>query len=244
MQVQQREHLGHLRALPAPRRQDHRPEPGPLASGRIDPLVVDPRRGHLDRPGRGGHRPRPGMPVTHHQPAPVTITLIGEPGQIRLHLGLQHGGQHPPRPFPHDLIQARRKVLAHGPVAYHYSQHRRPSSPARQRRLLELLQRGRYAAPSCRSRIHNFRSYFTAYRVPWRGPLSMRRRVRRRPPLINSRFTQSLLSKDRFGRTTCFRHHEPRGAAPIWWVRRADGQVPDTACAVDSDLCAFCQGER
>jgi hypothetical protein len=55
VQVQQRQHLNHLRALPTPRRQGHRPESDPLGGICIDPLVVDPRRDHLDRTRHGGH---------------------------------------------------------------------------------------------------------------------------------------------------------------------------------------------
>ena len=49
VQVQQRQHLGHLRRLARPRRQDRRREPLPLTGVRVDPLVVDPRRGHRHR---------------------------------------------------------------------------------------------------------------------------------------------------------------------------------------------------
>ncbi len=43
MQVQQRQHLGDLRGLPRPRRQDRRGEPLPLPGVRVGALVVDPR---------------------------------------------------------------------------------------------------------------------------------------------------------------------------------------------------------
>jgi hypothetical protein len=73
------------------------------------------------------------MAVTHHQPTTPLINLVDEPGQIRLDLGLQRRGQHPPRPLPHDLIQPSHELLA-GALLGDYPQHRRPSSPARQRR--------------------------------------------------------------------------------------------------------------
>ena len=43
MQVQQRQHLGHLRGLAGPRRQDRRGEPVPFPARLVDALVVDPR---------------------------------------------------------------------------------------------------------------------------------------------------------------------------------------------------------
>jgi hypothetical protein len=50
MQVQQRQHLGDLRALAAPRREDRTAEPCPLAGGFIDPAVIHPRRGTSTAP--------------------------------------------------------------------------------------------------------------------------------------------------------------------------------------------------
>ena len=41
MQVQQRQHLGYLRRLAHPRRQDRRGEPLPLTTVGVDTLVVD-----------------------------------------------------------------------------------------------------------------------------------------------------------------------------------------------------------
>jgi hypothetical protein len=45
MQVQQRQHLGDLRGLPCPLRQDRRGEPPTLTRAGVDTLIVDPRRG-------------------------------------------------------------------------------------------------------------------------------------------------------------------------------------------------------
>jgi hypothetical protein len=42
VQVQQRQDLGDLGAAAAPGRQDHRAEPDPLASHRVDPAIVHP----------------------------------------------------------------------------------------------------------------------------------------------------------------------------------------------------------
>jgi hypothetical protein len=49
-------------------------------------------------------------------------------------LVLQRGGQHPPRPLLHDLIQARGQILARGLIS-DYRQHWRPFPPALARRL-------------------------------------------------------------------------------------------------------------
>jgi hypothetical protein len=44
------------------------------------------------------------VPVAHHQPPPVLIPLTSVRGNIGGDLVFQRGGQHPPRPFPRDLI--------------------------------------------------------------------------------------------------------------------------------------------
>jgi hypothetical protein len=46
--------------------------------------------------------------VPHDQTAAVFIPFGGMRRDIGLHLGLQRPGQHPPRAFPHDLIDQRR----------------------------------------------------------------------------------------------------------------------------------------
>jgi hypothetical protein len=158
VQVQQRQHLSDLRAPAAPRRQNRRGEPRPLARGRVGALVVHPRRGHLHRAGGRGDLPRPGVPVADHQPPAILAQLARMRGDVRGDLVLQRGGQHPPRPLPHDFIQARGHVLARSPVS-DYLQHWRPFPPALARRLLPFDHLGRYAAPSFRSRIHNSVSY-------------------------------------------------------------------------------------
>ena len=114
MQVQQRQHLGDLRGLARPRRQDRRGEPLPLAGVRVGALVVDPRRAHLDRARAGQHLPRLVIAVAHHQPAAVLVPLGGERGDVGVHLGLQRLGQHPPGALPHDLIDQRRRRPAGG----------------------------------------------------------------------------------------------------------------------------------
>jgi len=51
--------------------------------------------------------------VTHHQAVAILIPLGREPGNVSVHLGGQRFGQHPPRAFPHNLIDQRpRAILA------------------------------------------------------------------------------------------------------------------------------------
>ena len=111
MQVKQRQHLGDLRGLARPRRQDRRGEPPPLTRSRVGALVVDPRHGHLDRTRAGQHLPRLVIAVPHHQAAAVLIALRGVRRDISIHLGLQRLGQHPPGALPHDLIDQRRRAV-------------------------------------------------------------------------------------------------------------------------------------
>ena len=117
VQVQQRQHLGDLRGLPRPGRQDRRGEPLPLTRARVGALVVDPRHGHLDRAGAGQDLPRLVIAVAHHQPAAVLIPLRGVRGDIGIHLGGQRLGQHPPGTLPHDLIDQRRRAVIPALVA-------------------------------------------------------------------------------------------------------------------------------
>ena len=77
VEVQQRQHLSHLRRLPGPRRQDRRGEPRPLTRVRVDALVVDPRRPHWHRAGRRGHFPRLVVAVADYQPVAVLVELVG-----------------------------------------------------------------------------------------------------------------------------------------------------------------------
>src|SRR4029450_4059295 len=116
---------GHLQGPPAPRRQDRAAEPAPPARRLIHPPVVHPRRGHLHRARRRGDLPRPGMPVTHHQPTALLVPPASVCRDVGGDLVLQRSGQHPPRPLPGDLIQARGQVLARSPVS-DYLQHWRP----------------------------------------------------------------------------------------------------------------------
>jgi hypothetical protein len=77
VQVQQRQHLGHLRRLTRPRRQDRRREPLPLPGGLIDALVVDPRRRTGTAPAAVVTSRGRVVAVADHQPVTVLVDLVG-----------------------------------------------------------------------------------------------------------------------------------------------------------------------
>jgi hypothetical protein len=77
----------------------------------IDPAVVDPRRGHLDRTGRGQHLAGLMRAVADHQPPSCLVALVSERGDVGVDLGLQRGGQHPLRPVADDGVDQRRRPL-------------------------------------------------------------------------------------------------------------------------------------
>jgi hypothetical protein len=157
MQVQQRQHLGHLGAAPAPPGQDHAVELHPLAGGRVQAAVVHPWADHLDLAHPGDQRARRGVPVADHQPMAVLVGQLSMRGDVGLHLGLQRDRQHPPSTLAKQLIQIGNQLDPCLPVN-HYTQHRGvPSSPALARRRLPTGQGGRYAAFSCERLIHSFR---------------------------------------------------------------------------------------
>ena len=87
MQIQQRQRLRHLRRLPCPGGQDRRRKPASRPGGLVDALVIDPRRPHRDRAGRGGHLPLGVVAVANHQPLPVHVDLAGMGLDVRGHLG-------------------------------------------------------------------------------------------------------------------------------------------------------------
>ena len=76
-----------------------------LSRFRVDALIVDPRRPHLDSTGRGHHLRRLRVAVAHYQASAPPIAFACQLGQIRIDLRLQPGGQHPPRTLPHHIIQ-------------------------------------------------------------------------------------------------------------------------------------------
>ena len=112
MQIQQRQHLTHLRGLACPGRQNRRGKPLPLTRIGVDTAVVDPRRFHLHGTGRGQHLTRLVIAVADHQSVTVLVTLISECGDVRGDLGLQGSGQHLPGSVADDLVQQRPAGLA------------------------------------------------------------------------------------------------------------------------------------
>src|SRR5512135_1524901 len=136
-------------------------ETGAAARSPRPPAGRLPRRGHLHGASGRGHLPRPGVSVADHQPVASLLALVSVRGDVRLDLGRQRRGQHPPGTLPDDLIQPRGQLLARSRVL-DYLQHRRSFPPALPRRHLVSDHSGRYAAPSLRSRIHNIESYLVA----------------------------------------------------------------------------------
>jgi hypothetical protein len=158
VQVQQRQHLGHLRRAAAPSGQQHAVELHARTCGRIHPTVIHSGTCDLDLADTGGDRARRGVPVAHHQAPAALVPLGGVGGQVGVDLCLQGGGQHPSCALPEQLVQLQAQ-LALGSVVGDYTQHRGvPSSPAlARRRPLPIGQGGRYAALSCEGLIHRFR---------------------------------------------------------------------------------------
>jgi hypothetical protein len=101
VQVQQRQHLGHLGALAAPGRQDHRAKADPLAGDQVGAAVVHPWRAHLHPTSGGQHLALAGVAVADHQPPAMLVPLGGVRGQVGVDLGLQRGGQHPTGALAH-----------------------------------------------------------------------------------------------------------------------------------------------
>ena len=103
MQVQQRQHLGDLRRLPCPRRQDRRAEPATFPGLDVDALVVDPRGFHRHRTRGGQHLAFAVITIAYHQPIPVLVDLAGMSIDIGGHLGPQRRCEHCPCAVAHDL---------------------------------------------------------------------------------------------------------------------------------------------
>jgi hypothetical protein len=113
----------------------------PFTGFRVDPLVIHPRRDHLDRAGAGEHLTRGVGTIAHHQAMPVLAAFADEAGDVGVDLGLQRLGQHPAGTLTHDLVdQRRRRRCAIGGVVTvggirDYGEHRDvPSRPALPRR--------------------------------------------------------------------------------------------------------------
>ena len=130
MQVQQRQHLGHLRGLAGPRRQDRRREPLALSRRLVDALVVDPRLTHRHRSRRRADLPFSVVAVADHQPMTGLVDLVRECLDVRGDLGLQRCRQHRPGTVAHQLVQQRpthpsRGVLLGLVLLLDYRGHRR-----------------------------------------------------------------------------------------------------------------------
>jgi hypothetical protein len=105
VQIQDRQHLGHLRGPPRVRRQDPRAEPLALPALLINALVVDARRADRDRPRPDRHAALPRTAVTDDQPLTVLIDLLHERADVLVNLDLERRGDHPPRALPREIIE-------------------------------------------------------------------------------------------------------------------------------------------
>jgi len=52
--------------------------------------------------------------VAHDQAVAVLVTLVGERGDVGVHLGLEGLGQHPPRALADDLVDQRHPLRGGG----------------------------------------------------------------------------------------------------------------------------------
>lgn len=123
VEIEQRQHLGDLRGLAAPGRQNRRREPLALARGLIDALVIHARGLHLDHPGRGRDLPRLVIAIAHDQATPGLITLVGQLGYVGVDFGLQGGSEHAPRALTDDVIDQEAGLRCS--IGIHYAQHGR-----------------------------------------------------------------------------------------------------------------------
>ncbi len=104
VQVEERQDLGDLRGLTAPRRKDLGREPLPLAGLLVDAQVVHPGRGDLDRASRSDHGPGPVMAVADYQTVPMLVPLACQLGYVLVDFRFQRGGEHPARALADDLV--------------------------------------------------------------------------------------------------------------------------------------------
>ncbi len=130
VQVEQREHLGDLRRLPRPRRQNRRREPPTLTGLLVDALVVDPRRPHRHCSRGRGDLPCLPVAVTDHQPVAGLVDGVGMDVDVGGDLGLQRRGEHRSRAVADKLVQQRRAhrgrgVLGGRDLLVDYLEHRR-----------------------------------------------------------------------------------------------------------------------
>ena len=123
MQVEQGQHLGDLRGLAAPRRQDRRGEPAALARRRVHAPVVHPRGLDLDRTGGGGDLPGLVVAVADDQAAAALVAFLGQLGDIGVDFGLKGCGEHAPGALADDVVD--QGAVSHGGVVIHYGEHGR-----------------------------------------------------------------------------------------------------------------------
>ena len=105
VQIQDRQHLGHLRRPPRVRRQDPRAEPLALPGLLVDALVVHPRRPDRDRARADRHPPLPRPAVADHQPLAVLVDLVHERADVLIDLGLERRRDHPASALPREIIE-------------------------------------------------------------------------------------------------------------------------------------------
>ena len=160
VQVEQGQHLGDLRGLAAPRRDDRGLELRPLVGLGVDPTILHARRADPDRSRDGGDHPRPGVAVARDEPVPRLVTFAGQLRDVGVDLGLQGRGEHPLCSLAEDLVQ-HRPAVRDGGLFVHYAQHRRSFLADVPPSALVCSQRGRYVASPNGWAIHNFKSYLS-----------------------------------------------------------------------------------
>src|SRR5690606_4649407 len=94
-QIQDRQHLGHLRRASHVRRQNRTRE-ALSASIAVHSSVVDSRRRDLDRTRPYGHLPRLRPAVTHHEGMSAIVALITMPLEVRRYFSIESRDQHLP----------------------------------------------------------------------------------------------------------------------------------------------------
>src|SRR5581483_1193474 len=131
---------------------------------------------------------------------------------VLVRLELQRRRQHSAGALPADLVQRHRQLLASGPLG-HYAQHGVTFLAGAPTPTVSFgLQRGRYAAPSNRWPIHNFRSYLAVVHSTMAIPtvtaatvvIARRVRVPRRTTLSNGCSTRHQnCQTERAGHNRC-----------------------------------------
>ena len=76
----------------------------PARPCRVDTAVIHPRHPHLNRARAGQYLAGLMGAVAHDQSPPVLVTLVDEPCDVVIDLGLQGPRQHPPGTLRHELV--------------------------------------------------------------------------------------------------------------------------------------------